>query len=112
VDRERPGRTSAGGEWDSETKTEQGAIETRGTAGFDDLQALLVVPVQQLVRDRAGPLYVSSNASEPYRWTLTTAASWSGRTPLAARLKGFEPRHLLCLACRSAANYPATCLRS
>lgn len=44
--------------WASETKTEQGAIETRGTAGFDDFEALLVVPVQQLVRDRAGRSFI------------------------------------------------------
>ena len=42
----------------SETKTEQAAIETRGTAGFDDFEALLVVPVQQLVRDSAGRSFI------------------------------------------------------
>jgi hypothetical protein len=42
----------------SETKTEQAAIETRETAGFDDFEALLVVPVQQLVRDSAGRSFI------------------------------------------------------
>jgi hypothetical protein len=98
----------------SETKTEQAAIETRGTAGCDDFEALLVVPVQQLVGDRAGRSFICQlrrfgtvplDADNSDRLVRQNASHGRGG------LKGFEPRHLLCLAVLFAETTRATCLR-
>jgi len=59
-----------------------------------------------------GPLYVSSECSEPYHGLLTTATSWSGRAPLTATVgsRASSPGHLLCLACPFCGNYPCDML--
>lgn len=98
----------------SETEREQAAIETRGTAGSDDFEALLVVPVEQTrARQRRSVLYMSaSDAWEPYHGTLTTATSWSARTPLTATagVKGFEPGSFALPGLSFCGNYPCEML--
>jgi len=70
-------------------------IEAPWPTQFDDIDSRFVVTVEQLVCDlSAGVLYVSSNASEPNHWTLTTVTSASGRMPRTAAL-GWRSSSLL-----------------
>ena len=55
------------------------AVEAPRPARLDDLEARLVVAVEELVRDAAGRVLVGQlSASEPYHWTLTTVTRRRG----------------------------------
>ena len=57
-------------------------VEAPRTPDLYDLEARLVMTIEELVPDPSGgSLYVSSSASDPYHWTFTTVTRPSGVTP-------------------------------
>jgi len=94
----------------SETKTEQAAIETRRTAGFDDFEALLVVPVQQLVRQRRSVLHMSAPALRNRDADNSDELVRQNASHGHGGLKGFEPGSFALPGLSFCGNYPGDML--
>ena len=115
VDRERPGRTSARGECDALRKQRRNRRPSKlaGTAGFDDFEALLVVPVQQLVRDTAGRVLYMSAPTLRSRTTGRRAQRRAGAQNAShghVGLKGLEPESFARPGLSFCGNYPGDML--